>query len=59
MAHTQVKERLSKCFNSGGLISGVRWLSLQKHSTGYYLEDYMTNAQQLLLSINEVNRRKQ
>jgi len=58
MAHTQVKERLSKSFNSGGLISGVRWLSLQKQTTGYFLEDYKTNAQQLLLTVNEVIRSK-
>jgi hypothetical protein len=59
MARAQVKERLSKSFNSGGLISGVRWLSLQKQLSRYYLEDSTTNAQQLLLTVNEVIRSKQ
>jgi hypothetical protein len=59
MARAQVKERLSKSFNSGGIISGVRWLSLHKQLSRYYLEDSMTNAQQLLLTVNEVIRSKQ
>jgi hypothetical protein len=58
MARAQVKERLSKSFNSGGIISGVRWLSLQKQLSRYYLEDSLTNAQQLLLTVNEVIRSK-
>jgi hypothetical protein len=59
MARAQVKERLFKSTNSGGIFSGVRWLSLQKQSAGYYLEGYKTNAQQLLLTVNEVIRSKQ
>jgi len=59
MARAQVKERLSEPFNSDGLLKGVRWLSLHRQPFGYYLEGCKTNAQQLLLTVNEVIRSKQ